>query len=44
MVEFAKGLVPDRVKKLRVDDGADKVLTKFLAEVSITFLLEASSD
>jgi protein disulfide-isomerase A6 len=34
LVEYAKGLVPDKVKKLRVDDGVEKVLDKFLAEVS----------
>lgn len=34
LVEYAKELVPDRVKKLRADEGADKVLTKFLEEVS----------
>jgi len=33
LVEFAKGLVPDRVKKLRVDDGVEGVLKKFLTEV-----------
>jgi protein disulfide-isomerase A6 len=34
LVEYAKELVPDRVKKLRADEGADKVLRKFLDEVS----------
>jgi protein disulfide-isomerase A6 len=34
LVEYAKELVPDRVKKLRADEGADKVLSKFLEEVS----------
>jgi protein disulfide-isomerase A6 len=34
LVEYAKELVPDRVKKLRADEGANKVLTKFLEEVS----------
>jgi protein disulfide-isomerase A6 len=34
LVEYAKELVPDRVKKLRADEGADKVLSKFLGEVS----------
>lgn len=36
MVEFAKGLVPDRVKKLRAEDeaSAKEALGKFLAEVS----------
>lgn len=34
LVEYAKGLVPDRVKKLRVDEGVEKVLGKFLDEVS----------
>lgn len=33
LVEYAKELVPDRVKKLRADEGADKVLNKFLQEV-----------
>ena len=35
LVEYAKGLVPDRVKKLRVDDGVEKVIQKFLEEVRI---------
>jgi protein disulfide-isomerase A6 len=34
LVEYAKELVPDRVKKLRADDGVEKVLGKFLEEVS----------
>ena len=33
LVDYAKGLVPDRVKKLRADDGVSKVLDKFLNEV-----------
>jgi len=33
LVEYAKELVPDRVKKLRADEGADEVLSKFLEEV-----------
>lgn len=33
-VDFAKTLVPDRVKKLRVDDGVESLLRKFLGEVS----------
>lgn len=33
LVEYAKGLVPDRVKKLRADDGAEKVVQAFLNEV-----------
>ena len=33
MVEYAKELVPDRVKKLRADEGVDNVLRKFLDEV-----------
>ena len=35
LVEHAKSLVPDRVKKLRVDDGAESAMSKFLAEVCI---------
>lgn len=35
LVEYAKELVPDRVKKLRADDGAEKVVSKFLSEVRI---------
>lgn len=34
LVEYAKTLVPDRVRKLRVDDGATEALSKFLGEVS----------
>lgn len=34
LIEHAKGLVPDRVKKLRIDDGAERVITKFIDEVS----------
>lgn len=34
LIEYAKTLVPDRVKKLRVDDGAEGALGKFLGEVS----------
>jgi protein disulfide-isomerase A6 len=34
LVEYAKTMVPDRVKKLRVDDGAAKLVTRFLADVS----------
>ena len=34
LVEYAKGLVPDRVKKLRADEGVETVLSKFLEEVS----------
>ena len=37
LVEYAKGLVPDRVKKLRVDDGVEKVILKFLEEVRGAF-------
>lgn len=33
LVEYARELVPDRVKKLRTDDGVEKVLGKFLDEV-----------
>jgi protein disulfide-isomerase A6 len=33
LIDYAKTLVPDRVKKLRVDDGAKAALTKFLKEV-----------
>lgn len=34
LVEYAKSLVPDRVKKLRVDEGVETVLSKFLEEKS----------
>lgn len=34
LVEYAKGLVPDRVKKLRADGKVGEVLDKFLGEVS----------
>ena len=34
LVEYAKGLVPDRVKKMRTDDGVEMSLNKFLEEVS----------
>lgn len=44
LVEYAKELVPDRVKKLRADEGADKVITKFLEEVSICRSLSSSAD
>ena len=35
LMEYAKALVPDRVKKLRVEDGVDKVVQKFLGEVGM---------
>lgn len=35
LVDYAKGLVPDRVKKLRADDGAEKIITSFISEVSL---------
>jgi thiol-disulfide isomerase/thioredoxin len=35
LVEYAKGLVPDRVKKLRLEGGAEATLQKFLDEVSL---------
>ena len=44
LVEYAKELVPDRVKKLRADEGADKVLSKFLEEVSQSNLNDQHSD
>lgn len=34
LIDYAKGLVPDRVKKLRVDDGEVKAVQKFMDEVS----------
>lgn len=34
LVEYAKTMVPDRVKKLRADGKIDEVLTRFLDEVS----------
>lgn len=44
LVEYAKELVPDRVKKLRADEGADKVLSKFLAEVGHSSLIYTGAD
>ncbi|KAK4686384.1 hypothetical protein P7C73_g3754, partial [Tremellales sp. Uapishka_1] len=32
LVEYAKSLVPDRVRKLRMDEGAEVVVQKFLEE------------
>ncbi|RSH85865.1 uncharacterized protein EHS24_004046 [Apiotrichum porosum] len=32
MVEYAKSLIPERVKKYRADEGGDAVVTKFLDE------------
>lgn len=34
LIEYAKNLVPDRVKKLRPDDGVEVVIDRFLSEVS----------
>lgn len=39
MVEYAKSLIPERVKKYRADEGGDAVVTKFLDEVSFTALV-----
>jgi thiol-disulfide isomerase/thioredoxin len=44
LVEYAKELVPDRVKKLRADEGADKVLSKFLEEVRQSHSNEQRAD
>lgn len=35
LIEYAKSLVPERVKKYRADDGGDKVVDKFVAEVGM---------
>ena len=40
LVDYAKGLVPDRVKKLRVDDGVEKAIARWLGEASPADLLD----
>ena len=40
LVDYAKGLVPDRVKKLRVDGAVEGVLEKFLGEVGVVAHLQ----
>ena len=44
LVDFAKALVPDRVKKLRAEGNVGKVLNTFLAEVSDVIRQRAVSD
>ncbi|GMK60113.1 hypothetical protein CspeluHIS016_0903300 [Cutaneotrichosporon spelunceum] len=39
LVEYAKSMVPDRVKKLRLDGNAHKVVTGFLADSSLPHAL-----
>ena len=44
LVDYAKGLVPDRVKKLRVDEGAEKVIQNFISEVRLPLLRNVSDN